>query len=133
MFAELQSAYERKSPIILWVYEPHWVPSVFEGSFVKFPPYEPACYEDPSWGVNPDAAYDCGKPEGWIKKMAWADGEKTWPCAYEIVRNMTFDSKELGDLVYQVDVEGRSVNEVAMEWAKTNEAKWRGWAACAEK
>ncbi len=131
MFAELQAAYERKDPIILWVYKPHWVPSVFEGSFVNFPPYEAACYADPAWGVNPDAAHDCGKPEGWIKKMAWAEGEKVWPCAYDIVRNFTMDSDEVGALVYKVDVEGKSVEDVAMEWATQNEAKWRGWATCA--
>jgi glycine betaine/proline transport system substrate-binding protein len=131
MFAELQAAYERKDPIILWVYKPHWVPSVFEGSFVKFPPYEPACYDDPAWGVNPNATHDCGKPEGWIKKMAWAGGEQIWPCAYDIVRKFTMDSDEVGALVYKVDVEGKSVEDVAMEWATQNEAKWREWAACA--
>ncbi|RFB94674.1 ABC transporter [Rhizobium leguminosarum bv. trifolii] len=133
MFAELKSAYERKAPIILWVYEPHWAPTVFKGSFIKFPPYESACYSDPSWGVNPKAAYDCSKPEGWIKKMAWAGGEKVWPCAYDITRKFTIDGKELGQLVYEVDVNGRSVEDVAMEWAKKNEATWRSWAACAEK
>jgi glycine betaine/proline transport system substrate-binding protein len=131
MFAELQAAYERKDPIILWVYSPHWAPSVFEGSFVEFPPYEAACYSDPSWGENPDMAYDCGKPEGWIKKMAWAGGEEVWPCAYDIVRNFTMNSDEVGALVYEVDVEGRAVEEVAMEWATENEPKWREWASCA--
>jgi glycine betaine/proline transport system substrate-binding protein len=133
MFAELQAAYERKAPIMLWIYKPHWAPSVYDGSFVAFPPYEEACYTDPSWGVNPDMKYDCGKPEGWIKKMAWADGENVWPCAYDIVRNFTMDGDELGQLVYDVDVQGLSVEDVAMEWAKNNEAKWRGWAACAEQ
>jgi glycine betaine/proline transport system substrate-binding protein len=132
MFAELRAAYERKAPIILWVYKPHWAPTVYEGSFVEFPPYEPACYDDPSWGVNPNMAYDCGKPEGWIKKMAWAGGAEVWPCAYEIVRNFSMDGDDLGKLVYEVDVAGRSVEDVAMEWATANEAKWRGWAACAE-
>ncbi|ANK85699.1 MULTISPECIES: ABC transporter substrate-binding protein [unclassified Rhizobium] len=133
MFAELKSAYERKAPIILWVYEPHWAPTVFRGSFIKFPAYEPACYSDAAWGVNPKAAYDCSKPEGWIKKMAWAGGEKVWPCAYDITRKFTIDGKELGQLVYEVDVNGRTVEDVAMEWAKKNEATWRSWAACAEK
>ena len=133
MFAELQAAYERKAPIILWAYTPHWATTFYEGSFIEFPPYEPACYTDPAWGENPDAAYDCGKPEGWIKKMAWAGGESVWPCAYEIVRNFTIDGDELGRLVYEVDVEGRPVEEVAMEWATNNEATWRSWAACAEQ
>jgi len=131
MFAELQSAYERKAPILLWVYTPHWAPSVFEGSFVEFPAYEEACYNDPAWGLNPDKAYDCGKPQGWIKKMAWAEGEKIWPCAYDILRNFTMDGDEVGNLVYQVDVEGKTVEDVAMAWATENEAKWREWAACA--
>lgn len=133
MFAELKAAYERKAPIILWLYKPHWAPSVYDGSFVEFPRYDPACYKNASWGVNPDAAYDCGKPEGWIKKMAWAEGEKIWPCAYDIVRNFTLDGEEVGKLVYEVDVNGRTVEDVAMQWAKDNEAKWRSWASCTAK
>ena len=27
LFAELQSAYDRKAPVILWVYAPHWAPA----------------------------------------------------------------------------------------------------------
>jgi len=131
MFAELQSAYERKAPIVLWVYKPHWAPSVYEGSFVEFPPYSDACYEDPSAGINPDMAYDCGKPQGWIKKMAWAEGEQIWPCAYDITRNFTMDADEVGALVYEVDVDGKSVEDVAMNWARENESKWREWASCA--
>ncbi len=48
LFAELKSAYERKAPILLWIYEPHWAPSVYEGEFVEFPKYEAACYADPA-------------------------------------------------------------------------------------
>ena len=131
MFAELKAAYDRKAPILLWIYKPHWAPSVYEGEFVEFPKYEAACYSDPAWGVNPNGLFDCGKPEGWIKKMAWAGGEAKWPCAYDIVRNFTMDGDEVGRLVYQVDVEGVAIEDVAMEWATANEEKWRGWAACA--
>jgi glycine betaine/proline transport system substrate-binding protein len=131
LFAELDSAYKREAPIMLWIYEPHWAPSVYEGEFVEFPAYEDACYNDPSWGVNAEALYDCGKPQGWIKKMGWTGGEAKWPCAYEIVRNFTMDGPEVGALVYKVDVEGQTVEDVAMEWATANEAEWRGWAACA--
>ncbi len=131
LFAELKSAYERKAPIMLWLYEPHWAPSVFEGEFVQFPTYDEACYSDPSWGINAEKSYDCGKPEGWIKKMGWAKGEEIWPCAYEIVRNFQMDNKTIGDLVYKVDVDGMSIEDVAMEWAVENEATWREWSLCA--
>jgi len=130
MFAELQSAYERKAPIMLWVYSPHWAPSKFEGEWVQFPEYEDACYNDPAWGVNPDKAYDCGKPYGWIKKMAWAEGEKKWPCAYQVVRNYQMDAKTLGALVGEVDLNARPVEEVAKAWIDANETTWKGWASC---
>ena len=81
MFAELKAAYDRKAPVILWVWEPHWVGSVYDGEFVKFPKFEAGCFDDASWGPNPNMTGDCGKPYGWIKKMAWAGGEKVWPCA----------------------------------------------------
>jgi glycine betaine/proline transport system substrate-binding protein len=130
MFAELQSAYERKAPIMLWVYQPHWAPAKFEGEFVAFPPYEDACYSDPTWGLNPAKSYDCGKPEGWIKKMAWAEGEKKWPCAYQVVRNFVIDNKTVGELVAKTDLDGKSVADVATEWKNANEATWKAWAAC---
>ncbi|MBN0987805.1 ABC transporter substrate-binding protein [Amphritea pacifica] len=129
--AELKAAYERKAPIILWVYEPNWVSKAFEGEFVKFPANTPECTSDASWGPNKDATYDCGKPEGWIKKMGWAEGETIWPCAYDMVRNFKMDNATISDLVYQVDVEGKEVEDVAMQWARDNEKTWRSWASCA--
>ncbi len=131
MFAELKAAYERKAPVILWVWEPHWAPSLYEGEFVKFPKAEDACFNDPSWGPNKTETGDCGKPYGWIKKMGWAGGEKKWPCAYEMVRNYKMDNATLAAMLAEVDLEGRSNTEVATEWLKSNEDKWRPWASCA--
>jgi glycine betaine/proline transport system substrate-binding protein len=130
MFAELQAAYERKAPIMLWVYSPHWAPSKFEGEWVQFPKYEDACYNDTAWGVNKEKAHDCGKPEGWIKKMGWAEGEKKWPCAYQVIRNYDMDAKTLGTLAGEVDVAGKAVSDVAKAWIDSNEATWKAWAAC---
>ena len=39
MFAELDSAYQRKAPVMLWVYSPHWAPAKYEGEWVEFPAY----------------------------------------------------------------------------------------------
>ena len=71
LFAEIESAYQRQAPILAWVYTPHWATAKFEGEWVEFPPYSDECYNDPSVGVNPDMAYDCGKPRGWIKAVGW--------------------------------------------------------------
>ena len=39
LFAELESAYQRKAPIMLWIYAPHWAPAKYEGEWVEFPEY----------------------------------------------------------------------------------------------
>ena len=39
LFAELESALQRREPILLWVYTPHWAPIKYEGEWVEFPSY----------------------------------------------------------------------------------------------
>ncbi len=127
LFAELRAAYERKAPIILWVWSPHWVPSKYDGEFVEFPRYTDECYKNPSWGINPNKAYDCGKPRGWIKKIGWSGGDKKWPKAFQAVRNFKFDNLTMGKLVAKVDLDGRKAEEVVEEWFKNNEHIWKKW------
>ena len=129
LFSELTAAYERKAPILLWVYTPHWAPTKFEGQWIKFPKYEDACYNDPAWGVNKAAKYDCSKPEGWIKKMAWAGGEKVWPCAYSVVKAAKFDNDTIGKLTAQIDLDGKKAADVADAWLAANESTWKPWTA----
>ncbi|NIQ37366.1 MAG: ABC transporter [Proteobacteria bacterium] len=127
LFAELKAAYERKVPIVLWVWQPHWVPIKYKGEFVEFPRYTDECYNDPSWGINPDKAYDCGRPRGWVKKIGWAGGDKKWPKAFQAVRNFRLDNETMGSLVAEVDLEGRKAKEVVEEWLDKNESVWKKW------
>jgi glycine betaine/proline transport system substrate-binding protein len=127
MFAELQSAEDRKAPIMLWIYSPHWAPAKFEGEWVQFPEYTPECYADPKAGINPDMAYDCGKPHGDIWKYANIEMKDKWPVAYKVAKNYSMDAKELGLLGGQVDLDGKTIEEVAEAWINANEVKWRAW------
>ncbi|MGB3831066.1 MAG: ABC transporter substrate-binding protein [Mesorhizobium sp.] len=127
LFAELQSAYERQAPIMLWVYAPHWAPVKYKGEWVEFPEYTKECYEDPSWGVNPDMAYDCGKPHGDIWKVGWAGVKDKWPHAYQAIKNFSIDNDEMGQMIVKVDLEGQTVDAVVAEWMGANEARWSEW------
>jgi len=130
LFAEVQSAYERKAPILAWIYTPHWAPIKFQGEWVEFPPYTDECYSNPSWGINKKMAYDCGKPQGWIKKVGWKGGETKWPCAYKAVRNFKIDNQSMGQMIIKVDLEGRKVDDVVEEWLKANDGTWKKWTEC---
>jgi len=127
LFAELESAYQRQAPVILWVYVPHWAPAKYDGEFVEFPPYSAECYSDASVGVNPDLAYDCGKPRGPIWKAAWAGMEEKWPGAYAAVQAYTLSNEEMSAMVGDVDLDGKSVEDVVDAWMIGNEDRWKGW------
>ena len=36
LFAELEAAYQRKDPIMLWIYSPHWAPSKYKEALLNF-------------------------------------------------------------------------------------------------
>jgi glycine betaine/proline transport system substrate-binding protein len=127
MFAELQSAYDRKAPILLWIYAPHWAPIKFKGEWVTFPPYEKACYEDPAWGRNKDAKYDCAKPRGPIYKAAWTGVKDKWAGAYKAIKAYTFTNDEIGELAAKVDLGGEKVEAVVDDWMAKNEDRWKKW------
>lgn len=127
MFAELEAAYQRKDPILLWIYAPHWAPQKYEGEWVEFPAYEPACYTDPAWGGNPDATHDCGKPFGPIWKAGWAGLEGKWPGAAKAIKAFTIDNDTMGAMITKVDLDGQSIDAVVDEWMDANEAVWSAW------
>ena len=127
MFAELESAYQRKDPILLWIYAPHWSSTKYEGEWVQFPPYEAACYTDPAWGSNPDATHDCGKPTGPIWKVGWAGLADKWPGADKTIRAFTIDNDAMAGMIAKVDLEGQPIDDVVNEWMDANEAAWSGW------
>jgi len=127
LFAELESAVQRKAPILLWIYSPHWAPAKFKGEWVEFPEYADECYSDPSWGMNKDMAYDCGKPFGIIKKAGWAGGDKKWPGAFKAIRQITMTDDEMNAMVGEVDLDGRSIDDVVAEWMTNNKDRWSKW------
>ncbi len=129
LFAELESAYQRKAPIVLWVYAPHWAPAKFDGKFIDFPAYTSECYSDPAWGSNPDMAYDCGKPRGPIWKVAWSGVEKKWPGAHSIIGKFDINNTEMGAMVANVDLDGQKLEAVVADWMSKNEDRWQSWIA----
>lgn len=127
LVGEITSAYRRKAPIMAWFWVPHWWPTQMKGDFVQFPKYEPACYEDPSWGINPDMAHDCGKPVGILHKAAWAGGKEIWPDAYAMLSKMALTDDMAAEFFRLVEQDGQEPQDVAKQWIKDNEAVWSQW------
>jgi glycine betaine/proline transport system substrate-binding protein len=127
LFAELESAYQRKAPILLWVYAPHWAVSKYEGNWIDFPKFSSECYNNPSWGSNSNMAYDCGKPRGPIWKVAWSGVKDKWPGAYKAIKNFKINNDEMGNMISDVDLNGKKVETVVATWIRKNKSRWSRW------
>lgn len=125
LIAELRASTEKKSPLLITFWQPHWAMSAYDVKFVDLPPGEPACFEDPAWGPNPNAVNDCDFAPSRIFKAGWPGLKEKWPAAYEILVNYTLSVEDQQPMMGAVDVEGRPVEEVVSEWIGANEAKWK--------
>ncbi len=125
LIAELRASTEKKSPLLITFWQPHWAMSAYDVKFVDLPPGEAACFEDPAWGPNPNAVNDCDFAPSRIFKAGWPGLKEKWPAAYEILVNYTLSVEDQQPMMGAVDVEGRPVEEVVSEWIGANEAKWK--------
>ena len=128
LWAELQSAYDQKKPIVLFNWTPNFIESKFKGRFVNFPEPEPACFEDPSWGPNPNATGDCGATHGgWLKKAAWSGLAEKYPNAWGIMQKIDFTNAQIAAAALMVDVDGMEAEEAAEKWIEDNAEVVNGW------
>ena len=127
LIAELQSAQAAKQPLIIWFWTPHWIHSEVPVDWVKLPDYDPACLDDPAWGINPNEVWDCGiEPPGTIK-IAWSGMSDTWPAAYRFLEIFRITNDVQIPLMKRVDVDGEDLEAVVTEWVDNNESVWRPW------
>ncbi|PZO81368.1 MAG: glycine/betaine ABC transporter substrate-binding protein [Mesorhizobium amorphae] len=128
LWAELQAAYDRKEPVVLFNWTPNFIEANFEGEFVKFPDFEAACWTDPAWGSNPDMLYDCGAPaNGYLKKAGSKQLAEKWPEATEFLKKINFTNPQIAAAAAMVDVDGMTPEEAAAKWIEDNEAIWKAW------
>lgn len=128
LWVELKKAYETQTPIILFNWTPNWVESRYEGDFVEFPQYEPACETDPSWGINPQFIHDCGNPiGGWLKKASAVSFTQNYPCAFSTLKNISLNNQQIAVIAALVDVDKLSFQAAAEQWMQNNTALWQSW------
>lgn len=123
----LDTAYKAQQPILLWVYAPYWIPDEYAGEWVEFPRYQPECYTNPSWGINPEKAYDCGKPRGPIWRVISKELHEQHPRAYQIFRAFRLNNYEMSAMVKRIDVHHEKLEEVVEAWMQKNTKRWQAW------
>jgi glycine betaine/proline transport system substrate-binding protein len=129
--AEMKSATTRQEPLLVMFYEPHWAIGEYHMLPVELPAFDPACVSDPAWGFNPEKTNDCYEAAPLIVKVASTGFAETWPAAAKVIEQITFTNEEQAPLIKMVDVDGRTLEEVAKEWVDANTAVWQPWVDAA--
>ncbi|NRB19054.1 MAG: ABC transporter substrate-binding protein [Rhodobacteraceae bacterium] len=133
LIVELRASSERKTPLLVTFWQPHWAMSAYDVKFVDLPAGEDACFTDPAWGPNPNAINDCDFAPSRIFKAGWSGLAETWPAASEILSNYTLAVEDQQPMMGAVDVDGGKVEEVVATWMAENESKWRSVVDAATK
>ncbi|WP_243405023.1 ABC transporter substrate-binding protein [Pelagivirga sediminicola] len=125
LITELRASTEKKSPLLITFWQPHWAMSAYDIKFVDLPVGEEACFEDPAWGSNPNATHDCGFAPTRVFKATWSGLAGKWPAAAEILANLQLSVEEQQPMMGAVDVDGKSVEETVDAWMQANPDKWK--------
>ena len=123
-FAELESAYSRGEPILLYAWAPHWIHAKFDLVRIRLPEYTDECWggED-GWGPHSD----CDWPDDIPYNFGSVTLKDRYPDVHQLIWSFTLTNQQQTEMTYEVDVTGRKVEEVVREWMAKNEDIWRAW------
>jgi len=122
MMAELQSAYAAGDPILMMIWQPHWIFADLDLNWVEWNPTDGVCVEE-----NQDRETACGFEQARVEKVVWGGFEEKWPAAYKMLSLYSQTNDEQNAAILAVDNQGRDLDEVVAAWLADNEAKWQGW------
>ncbi|MGK0399102.1 MAG: glycine betaine/proline transport system substrate-binding protein [Gammaproteobacteria bacterium] len=122
MIAELKSALASKEPILMMLWQPHWIFSEVDMKWVEWDRVDPQCAEE-----EQQRGSACGFAQASVNKIVSKSLSETWPGAARLVKNMKLTNDDQNAMIYEVDQAGRSLDEVVAEWINANEDKWSTW------
>ena len=120
LITELEASIAKKSPLLMTFWQPHWALAEYETEWVALPAGTDECYNDASWGVNPNATGDCDFSPTRIFKTTWAGMADTWPMAHQILMDYTLDATSQQNMMAAVDGRGEDINKVVSAYIDAN-------------
>ena len=112
----LEEAYTQRSPILFYLWEPHWVFASHDLTLVKLPPYGDVCWSEQK----------CSYPSDVLFKILWPQLKDVAPDAYQFFKAFNYtdqDQVQMMDAVHG----GATVDQAARAWVDTHAADWQAW------
>ena len=122
MIAELSSAIDAKQPILMMMYQPHWIFTKYKLNFVEWNPANGECAEK-----NETKETACGFKQASADKVVWGGFKGKWPAAFKMLSAMKLQNADENAAILAVDTQGAKVEDIAARWVADNEATWKPW------
>jgi len=120
----LKQAYKDQTPLLLYMYKPHWAQLKYPMTQVELPPYTDACAEA---AANDGEGYNCEYPEDQLYKAFNEDLATKSPAAQQFLTNMSYANEMQEAIALDIDGEGMTPEEAAQAWVDANPDVWQSW------
>jgi glycine betaine/proline transport system substrate-binding protein len=110
LVAELNASIQKKSPLVMMFWAPHWVLSTTETGWVDMPEdlVEKASMQKPR-----------------TFKVVWPGTKDKWPHAYKFLQAFEITNDVQEPLMDLIDNQGKDAVEVTKAWVDENEDAWK--------
>lgn len=128
MLAELKSAIAAEQPVLMMMWQPHWVFAETEMNWVKWDAPHGACDE-----TSQKRGEACGFQQASVEKIVSNGFADAFPGAMKLVEQMRLSNEMQNTLILEVDQKGRDVEDVVAEWMAENTDAWQPWITAAQQ
>ena len=114
-WAELEAAYKRGEPILIYSWEPHWTHAMYDMVEIDLPPYDENKWPVTDWPE--DIPYNFGSPTL----------QERHPDAYAFLSSMKFTAQQQAEMILDIDIHGMDTDSAVRKWMAAHEDLWRSW------
>lgn len=121
--AALDSAYQKKGPILMYFWTPHWAQQQYQLTMMKLPAVTPACTDA---AANDASKYACAYPQDDLYKAFNVDLQTRAPAAFAFLSAMTYTNDDQNGIGLDIH-SGMSAQDAAQKWIDANPTVWQPW------
>lgn len=115
-----QEATRKRTPLLMYFYEPQWLFSKVKLVKVALPPYAVGCDDAP-------AKVACDYPPYLLDKIVSTRFAERGGRAYELVRNFSWTNDDQNAVASDMINEGMTADQAAARWVEENKIVWKDW------
>src|SRR4029077_18651510 len=120
----IQQAENDQKPLLLPLWQPHWMPPDTKVTDVKVPDNTAACAASPGAG---DGGYACDYPVDVLYKAANAGLEAKNKAAFDFLSKFTLTTDQQNEVAAMIDSDGKTADVAAKEWVDANPDVVNAW------